>query len=94
MLRSPYYADSFGEVLGLFLWFSENTLTAPSKMLDKLKERLQAKTLHAQGKIDVSIMLNYDAGMTKEEFIERESEIFNGNITDLNGFGGYSFLPL
>ncbi|MFC9709312.1 S8 family serine peptidase [Paenibacillus sp. NPDC056933] len=68
-----------------------NTLAVPSKILEKLKERLQSKALYAQEKIEVSIMLKYDAVVTKEKFIERESEIFSGNITDLNGFGGYSF---
>lgn len=37
-------------------------------------------------------MLKYNAAVTKEEFISREFKIFNGNITDWDGFGDYNFL--
>lgn len=69
-----------------------STVAPASKLLNKLEELLNSEQLHSNERIEVSIMLNYDAGISKEEFVKREAELFKGNVTDLNGFGGYNFL--
>ncbi|RRJ64991.1 peptidase S8 [Paenibacillus oralis] len=70
----------------------QEKLSGASKVLEALQQKInQHKLSSAQDKIEVSIMLKYDASITKDEFIKNHEELFEGAITNPDGFGVFSF---
>lgn len=70
----------------------ENTNQEPSKILEKLQLLIEGQKVSKDAQLlEVSIMLKYDAGLSKQEFVKLHEDFFEGSITDMNGFGIYSF---
>ncbi|EHQ59424.1 hypothetical protein PDENDC454_25391 [Paenibacillus dendritiformis C454] len=70
----------------------ESCFDRESKILPPLQTMIdQVKAKKKEEKIEVSIMLRYDSNVTKEAFIRQYDDLFNESITDINGFGVYSF---
>ncbi|RRJ64992.1 hypothetical protein EHV15_20255 [Paenibacillus oralis] len=64
-----------------------------SKILSPLQAEIDQLKLNSQTqkKFEVSIMLKYDSKISKETFIKQTDVFPNDSITDMNGFGVYSF---
>lgn len=71
--------------------FQVQNFKRQSKILDPLKANLNDKSLNSQDRMEVSVMLKHDSKLSKNEFIQKNAELLNEKITDINGFGVYGF---
>lgn len=66
--------------------------TGTSKILDALDSQMKEEQVYfAPNTLKVSVMINYDAGISKEQFLEQYAQVFENTVVDHNGFGIYSF---
>ncbi|MFD3272926.1 S8 family serine peptidase [Paenibacillus dendritiformis] len=70
----------------------QEKLNGSSKILDALQQKMnQQNQKLIEDELEVSVMLKYDAGITKEEFLTKYENLFENAIINNDGFGVFSF---